>query len=117
MSLNAMLRLRPHSLPVSCKDDAGTLCRLGDHRHSLNIGLLKADCRASIIKPAFGPERLRFALVTMEISHDVSTALMLESDRPFLSHSLPPSFNLSRCALRGMAQSWQMRHGLLCQGL
>jgi hypothetical protein len=106
----------PAQPSVSGKDDAGTLCRLGDHRHSLNIGLLKADCRASIIKPAFGPERLRFALVTMEISHDVSTALMLEFDRPFLSHSLPP-FNLSRCALRGMAQSWQMRHGLLCQGL
>src|ERR671910_1025036 len=109
MSLDARLRLHQHSLSVSGKDDAGTLCRPVDHRHLLNIRLPEADCTASINKHAVGPERLRSALVTMEISHDVSAALMLECDRLFLSHSLPPSFNLSRCALRSMTQGWQMR--------
>ena len=50
MSLDRRLRLRQHSLSVSGKDDAGTLCRLVDHRYLLNIHLPKADCIASINK-------------------------------------------------------------------
>jgi hypothetical protein len=106
MSLDERLRLHQHSLSVSGKDDAGTLCRLVDHRYPFNIRLSKVDCRA-----------LRPALVRMGISHDLSAGLMLECGCRFLSHSSPLFVNLFRHALHGIGKDWQMRHDLLYQAL
>ena len=88
MSLDARLHLRQHSLSVSGKDDAGTLCRPVDRGHPLTICLPKADCIDSINTRAFGLEQVWLDLVTMGISHDVSAALMWEWDNRLLSHSL-----------------------------